>query len=172
MMNASMGMHIDQQKITTDFMLSVFRLDARSVLEKLVPTCLEDHVPITYKLALIKACSEISESQKRLPWYPLIMSMHSYLAAPMRKLFLDYADLEILHMTTFIEGIPPDRSKALALRRLDSQTTPAEVHTLLHNLMKLFSNNPLIALLVSCDKSQKPNRTNSVSMLTFHLHSF
>lgn len=150
MVNSGMsGMHIDQQKVTTDFMLSLFRLDARSVLEKLVPACLEDHVHISYKLALIKACSEISESQKRLPWYPLIMSMHSYLAAPMRKLFLDYADLEILHMHTFIEGIPPDRSNVVALRRLDAQTTPAEVQSLLHNMLKLFSKNPLIALLVS-----------------------
>ncbi|KAI9283473.1 hypothetical protein BC943DRAFT_100701 [Umbelopsis sp. AD052] len=172
MMSSGMsGLHIDQQKVTTDFMLSLFRLDARSVLEKLVPICLEDHVHISYKLALIKACSEISESQKRLPWYPLIMSMHSYLAAPMRKLFLDYADLEILHMHTFIEGIPPDRSNVLALRRLDAQTTPAEVQTLLHNLMKLFSRNPLIALLGSDDDNERISQNTSLLLKTTYLLS-
>lgn len=148
-LNVSMGIHIDQQKITTDFMLSLFRLDARSVLEKLVPSCLDDQVPISFKLSLIKACSEISESHKRLPWYPMIMSMHSYLAAPMRRLFLDYAELEILCTHVVIEGIPVDRTKLSSLKRLESQTTTSELHELLRSLLQLFSNNPLIALLVS-----------------------
>ncbi|GAB5590022.1 Ras GTPase activating protein ira2 [Umbelopsis nana] len=153
-LNVSMGLHIDQQKITTDFMLSLFRLDARSVLEKLVPSCLDDQVPISFKLSLIKACSEISESHKRLPWYPMIMSMHSYLAAPMRRLFLDYAELEILCTHVVIEGIPVDRTKLSSLKRLESQTTTSELHELLLSLLQLFSNNPLIALLGDNDEER------------------
>jgi hypothetical protein len=148
-MNVSIGHNIDQQRVTTDFMLSLLRLDARSVLEKLVPTVLEEQVPTSFKLSLIKACAEISETHRRLPWYPMIISMHSYLAAPMRKLFTDYAELEILSTHVTVEGIPIERSKAASSKRLESQATSADISELLLNLLNLFSKNPLIALLVN-----------------------
>lgn len=149
MMHVNIGHSIDQQQVTTDFMLSLLRLDARNVLEKLVPTVLGEQVPISFKLSLIKACAEISETHRRLPWYPMIISMHTYLAAPMRKLFINFAELEILSIHATNEGIPVERSKAASSKRHEIQATSAEISELLLDLLKLFSKNPLIALLVS-----------------------
>lgn len=147
MMHVNIGHSIDQQQVTTDFMLSLLRLDARNVLEKLVPTVLGEQVPISFKLSLIKACAEISETHRRLPWYPMIISMHTYLAAPMRKLFINFAELEILSIHATNEGIPVERSKAASSKRHEIQATSAEISELLLDLLKLFSKNPLIALL-------------------------
>jgi hypothetical protein len=85
---AQLGYTIDQQTLTTDFLLSRIRLHPEETLKTIIPSCIDEKVPILFKLALVKTCLVIAEDENNLPWNPTISSMYDGLCTPLRQLFL------------------------------------------------------------------------------------
>ncbi|KAF7730429.1 Ras GTPase activating protein ira2 [Apophysomyces ossiformis] len=124
---ANIGYTIDVQTLTTDYLLSRLRLDPKTTLTTIVPTCLEENAPLIFKLALVRSCLAIAQDDNRLPWNPTIASMYGSLCSHLRRLFLQTIRSELANTKK-------DSSK--------QNTT-----MLLQDLLRLFRCDPLLALL-------------------------
>ncbi|KAI8643392.1 hypothetical protein BD408DRAFT_414835 [Parasitella parasitica] len=92
---ATFGYTIDQQILTTNFLLSRIRLHPEDTLLNIIPSCTEETVPILFKLALVKTCLAIVMDENHLAWNPTISSLYDGLCAPLRKLFLQTIHMDL-----------------------------------------------------------------------------
>lgn len=145
-LSLSLGYTISHQALLSDYLLSRLRLDPKSTLSVLVPTLLDEGVPIVFKQAFINSCLAVVQEEKSLPWNPSIASMYDSICAPLRRIFIQTVKVEL--------STAPSRS--------DVSNTPSgskksnggdrkvqHVAALLQSILKLFRLDPLTALLVS-----------------------
>ncbi|CAO3592087.1 unnamed protein product [Absidia cylindrospora] len=132
--SSTLGYSIDQQALTTDYLLTRLRLDTKGTLATLVPSCLTDHAPIRFKLALVKACLAITEEDNHLPWNPSLEDMYDPLCSILRRLFIHAVGFE--------------------LRQNSVQQQQQSIHfdrkgntELVQDILRLYKVNPLLALL-------------------------
>ncbi|KAI8076544.1 uncharacterized protein B0P05DRAFT_546306 [Gilbertella persicaria] len=130
---AMLGYTIDQQKLTTDFLLAHLRLHPEDILKTIVPSCVPENVPILYKLALVKTCLIIVQDENHLPWNPKISSMYNGLCTPLRKLFLQTTNIDL-------------NSSAISKKRETHSNHNNRVELLL-DMLRLFRIDPQLALL-------------------------
>ncbi|KAG0184581.1 Ras GTPase activating protein ira2 [Apophysomyces sp. BC1034] len=141
---ASAGYSIDIQSLTTDYLLAQLRLDLDNTLRTLVPTCLDDSAPIVFKLALAKSCLAITQDDARLSWNPTIDLMYGSLCTILRKLFLQTVAGE------FGSTAKLDPSSLSSQRKLTKKDSTSDAHLrieLIQDLLRLFREDPLLALL-------------------------
>ncbi|KAI9005808.1 hypothetical protein CLU79DRAFT_712957 [Phycomyces nitens] len=139
--------YIDLKNLATEYLLARMRLNPKNALTDLIPPCLEENVPITFKFALVKACLAITQDEDRLPWNPTISSMYDPLCTILRRLFLQTIGIELgatlkLDLSTILSGQRKNTKKetaAMAQSRIE----------LLLDMLRLFKIDPLLALLAS-----------------------
>lgn len=152
--SASLGYVINQQTLATDYLLARLRLDPTHTLQNLVPSVVDDSVPITFKLALVRACLAIIRDENNLPWNPTINSMYGSLCTPLRKLFLQAVSAEL---PTTVRDLA---SSSTTLTSFAKKTILPDINPgmkeyqhsrieLLRGLLRLFRADPLLALQVS-----------------------
>jgi neurofibromin 1 len=123
--------NIDQQALLTDFLLYRFRLYSKDTLENLIPSCVEENVPIVFKSAFIKACLALAQNEHPLPWDVPLTSMYSQLGPLIQKVFLQ---------TIQIDMEKPSRKDY-------TYSTHSSRVDLLHDALLLFRTNCAIGLL-------------------------
>ncbi|ORX55545.1 hypothetical protein DM01DRAFT_1366815 [Hesseltinella vesiculosa] len=120
---------VDLLILATDYLLTRFKLDTKTTLADLAPSCIEESAPILLKMALVKACLVIAEEENRLPWNPSLENMYDPLCSIIRTLFIQVAASELPTVGQ------PVRSKQL------------KTIELLQDILKLYKVHPLLALL-------------------------
>lgn len=142
-LSSSLGYTISHQALVTDYFLASLRLDPKKTLSSLVPTLLEEDVPIVFKQAFINACLSVTLEEKTLPWNPTINSMYDSICTPLRRIFIQTVKAEL---SSSISLVPKKVNGVIsnAEKKLNQQ----QVATLLQSMLKLFRLDPLSALLV------------------------
>ncbi|KAI8097774.1 uncharacterized protein BX664DRAFT_356981 [Halteromyces radiatus] len=126
------GYSVNQQVLTTDYLLARLRLDTKSTLISLVPTCLGDRAPIRFKLALVKSCLAIADEDNHLAWNPSLENMYDPLCSILRKLFIQAVGYELRPGTL-------QQQRASLDRRGNTE--------LIQDILRLYKTDPLLALL-------------------------
>ncbi|KAL7314719.1 hypothetical protein PS15m_006255 [Mucor circinelloides] len=141
-LSSSLGYTISHQALVTDYFLASLRLDPKKTLSSLVPTLLEEDVPIVFKQAFINACLSVTLEEKTLPWNPTINSMYDSICTPLRRIFIQTVKAEL---SSSISLVPKKVNGVIsnAEKKLNQQ----QVATLLQSMLKLFRLDPLSALL-------------------------
>lgn len=134
----------------TDYFLARLCLNPKKTLSTLVPTLLEDDVPVVFKQAFINACLSVILEEKTLPWNPTINSMYDSICAPLRRIFIQTVKQELsassaLSRSDISSGATSGSKKMNGGADKKSQN----VAGLLQSILKLFRLDPLSALLVS-----------------------
>jgi neurofibromin 1 len=112
------------------------RLDTEDTLATLVPSCLNDHAPIRFKQALVKACLAIAEDDNALPWNPTLEKMYDPLCSTIRKLFTQAVGLELRQ----IAALHQHQQTATLNRKHNTE--------LVQDILRLYKMDPLLALMV------------------------
>lgn len=174
-LSSSLGYTISHQALVTDYFLARLRLDPNKTLSTLLPTLLEDEVPIVFKQAFVNSCLAITMEEKKLPWNPSINQMYDAICTPLRRIFIQTVKLELSSggigsggggttiggTTTIVSTSNAPRSDVQSIATSGSKRLNAaaqnsgvdkklqNVAALLQNVLKLFRLDPLTALLVS-----------------------
>ncbi|CEP19674.1 hypothetical protein [Parasitella parasitica] len=141
---ATFGYTIDQQTLTTDFLLSRIRLHPEDTLLSIIPSCIEDTVPILFKLALVKTCLAIIKDENHLPWNPTISSLYDGLCAPLRRLFL-----KTIHM---------DLNSSPSSKKKETHSNHHNRVELLLDMLRLYRLDTKLAIL-----GNETNRVDEIS---------
>ncbi|ORY04201.1 hypothetical protein K493DRAFT_311429 [Basidiobolus meristosporus CBS 931.73] len=127
---------IIDQKLMTDCLTALFRLNPEHALKSLIPICLQANAPIAFRLVLVKTCYTIA-SESHLPWNPSISTMYSTIASPLRQLFQEN-----------IARDKPDIKKSLDRKSRRSQLEEAnDRFEIVLNLLKLYRTDPMLAIV-------------------------
>ncbi|CAJ0643714.1 10011_t:CDS:10 [Entrophospora sp. SA101] len=121
------------QRLMSDCLLALFRLNPQQTLGSLVKICLQDDAPIAFKSVLVKSCYGIALEEKStspLPWVPQIRTMYSILAKPLRKLFIDMI---------YKRDTRPTESGGRRWTRSE----------IIINILKLYKTDPILAIAVN-----------------------
>ncbi|KAI8142067.1 hypothetical protein BJV82DRAFT_159057 [Fennellomyces sp. T-0311] len=171
---ASLGYTINQQALVSDYLLARLRLDPDSTLQHLVPQVLDESVPIIFKIALVKSCLEIARDENRLPWNPSIPSMYNSVCTPLRKLFLQAVNAELLSKDGSAQPPPPPKKVMTGPDgRVIVRATPSIAQSrveLLQDLLRLFRVDPLLALLGSDSDAVEDNAAIMTGMANLFQH--
>ncbi|KAI8363872.1 hypothetical protein EDC96DRAFT_558843 [Choanephora cucurbitarum] len=127
------GYTIDQQKLTTDFLLSRLRLRPEDTLKNIIPSCVHSKVHIRFKMALVKVCLIIAQDENNLAWNPTISSMYNGLCTPLRTLFFQAVNNEL--------------TNGVISKRKDTSAAYLNRAELLLDMLELFHLEPSLALL-------------------------
>ncbi|GBC02045.1 hypothetical protein RclHR1_04420015, partial [Rhizophagus clarus] len=119
------------QKLMTDCLTALFRLNPENTLRTLIPICVHEDAPNSFKLVLVKSCYSIAAEEPRLPWSPKINTMYPYLAAPLRKLFQDLIN---------------SRNTPLDMGRQNRKSHDERTEIIL-NILKLYRTEPYLAIV-------------------------
>lgn len=153
---ASLGYTIDQQTITTDFLLSRIRLYPEETLKKIIPSCIDENVPILFKLALVKSCLEIVTDENHLPWNPTISSMYAALSPCLRELFL-----QTIHL---------DLNSSTGSKKKETHSNHNNRIELLLDLLRLFRIDSRLAMLGNEENNVEKNSAYMVGLATLYQH--
>ncbi|KAI9489055.1 hypothetical protein BDB00DRAFT_771458 [Zychaea mexicana] len=170
---ASLGYTINHQALVTDYLLARLRLDPEVALQHIVPQVLDESVPITFKIALVKSCLEIARDENRLPWNPSIQSMYSSLCTPLRKLFLQAMNQELMSKDGGAQASAPKKVMTGPDGRVIVRATPSVAQSrieLLQDLLRLFRVDPLLALLGSDNDAVEDNSAIMIGMANLFQH--
>lgn len=117
----------------------------------MVPTLLEDDVPIVFKQAFISACLSVTLEEKTLPWNPTINSMYDSICTPLRRIFIQTVKAELSSSPTIVNNLSTLGSKKVngVISVAEKKMNQQQVATLLQSMLKLFRLDPLSALLVN-----------------------
>ncbi|CAG8685690.1 17047_t:CDS:2, partial [Dentiscutata heterogama] len=137
------------QKLMTECLTALFRLN-KETLENLIPVCLAETAPTTFKLVLVKSCYAIASEENRFPWNPHLSSVYSILAVPLRKLFHQY-------IASRDRNNDP-RRRRLPRERADELNEKMEI---ILNILKLYKSDPMLALVYS-DPNENPEEIRLV----------
>jgi hypothetical protein len=155
---AILGYTIDQQALTTDFLLARIRLLTEDTLKTIVPSCVEENVPILFKLSLVKACLIIAQEENNLPWNPTLSSLSNGLCTPLRKLFLQTIQNDV-HI-----------SSTTANKKRDTYSTHNSRVELLLDLLRLYRLDSKLALLGTDQDRVEQNSAYMVGLATLFQH--
>ncbi|RIB13611.1 hypothetical protein C2G38_1974674 [Gigaspora rosea] len=136
------------QKLMTECLTALFRLN-KDTLENLIPVCLAETAPTTFKLVLVKSCYAIASEENRFPWNPHLSSVYSILAVPLRKLFHQYIASR--------DRISDPRKKKLPKEKADELNEKMEI---ILNILKLYKSDPMLALY--SDPNENPEEIRLV----------
>jgi neurofibromin 1 len=153
---ALLGYTIDQQTLTTDFLLSRIRLHPEETLKSIIPSCVEEKVPILFKLALVKTCLVIVEDENNLPWNPTISSMYDGLCTPLRQLFL--------------RTIRLDLNSSASSKKKETHSNHNNRVELLLDLLRLFRIDSRLVTLGSDSNRVDQNSACMVGLATLFQH--
>lgn len=92
---SALGYNIDHYTLAADFLISSLRLNPEKAINEIVPSCVQENVPILFKLAFVKSCLILVQDEKPLSWNPTISSMYTGLCPQLRKLFLQTVHLDL-----------------------------------------------------------------------------
>jgi neurofibromin 1 len=145
---AMLGYTIDQQALTTDFVFYRLRLHTQETLEDLLPPCIDEKIPILFKLAFVKACLAIVQDENPLPWNPPIA----------------YHSLSVLLRKLFLQTIQIDMNKSTK-----TYSTHSSRVELLHDMLRLFKMDTLLCLLGDEDRAEQ-NSALMVGLATLFQH--
>ncbi|CAG8518713.1 24789_t:CDS:10 [Dentiscutata erythropus] len=137
------------QKLMTECLTALFRLN-KETLENLIPVCLAETAPTTFKLVLVKSCYAIASEENRFPWNPHLSSVYSILAVPLRKLFHQYIASRDRNNDPRRRRLPRDRADELN-----------EKMEIILNILKLYKSDPMLALVYS-DPNENPEEIRLV----------
>ncbi|CAG8470540.1 8562_t:CDS:10 [Ambispora gerdemannii] len=129
--------HVDQ-RLMTDCLTALFRLNPRNALHSLISVCLQENAPNAFKLVLVKSCYDLASEENRLPWNPNIASMYSILVSPLRKLFQDH----VMYRDRGIDARKPRRG---GVRGWEEN----EKTEIILNILKLYKIDPSLAVVQS-----------------------
>lgn len=147
--SSNLGYSISHQALVTDYFLARLCLNPKKTLATLVPTLLEDDAPTAFKQAFINSCLTVILEEKTLPWNPTINSMYDSICAPLRRIFVQTAKVE-LSSTPSRSDISNATSGSKKLNGNNGDRKPQNnIAALLQSVLKLFRLDPLCALLVS-----------------------
>ncbi|KAG9291425.1 hypothetical protein G9A89_021843 [Geosiphon pyriformis] len=138
--------HSDQ-RLMTDCLTALFRLNHRNALRSLIPVCLQENAPNTFKLVLVKSCFTIASEENQLPWNPTITSMYSILASPLRKLFQE-------HIVNRDSNIEHGRRRVARVRWEEAN----EKGEIILNILKLYKTDPMLAIVSDSPDQPDDNR--------------
>ncbi|RGB37714.1 hypothetical protein C1646_638789 [Rhizophagus diaphanus] len=119
------------QKLMTDCLTALFRINPENTLRTLIPICVHEDAPNSFKLVLVKSCYSIAAEEPRLPWSPKINTMYPYLAAPLRKLFQDLIN---------------SRTTPFDMNRHNRRNHDERTEIIL-NILKLYRTEPYLAIV-------------------------
>lgn len=153
---AMLGYTIDQQTLTTDFLLSRIRLHPEETLLNIIPSCIEEDVPILFKLALVKTCLIITEDENHLAWNPTISSLYNGLCTPLRKLFL-----QTIHM---------DLNSSPSSKKKETHSNHNNRVELLLDMLRLYRLDTNLAILGSSTNRVEENSACMVGLATLFQH--
>lgn len=146
-LSSSLGYTISHQALVTDYFLARLRLDYKKTLSNLVPTLLEDDVPIVFKQAFINACLGVTLEEKTLPWNPTINSMYDSICTPLRRIFIQTVKAELSSSSILSTALGTKKVNGV-VSNSEKKLNQQQVATLLQSMLKLFRLDPLSALLV------------------------
>ncbi|KAL7332161.1 hypothetical protein PS15p_204242 [Mucor circinelloides] len=153
---AMLGYTIDQQTLTTDFLLSRIRLHPEETLLNIIPSCIEENVPILFKLALVKTCLIITEDENHLAWNPTIASLYNGLCTPLRKLFL-----QTIHM---------DLNSSPSSKKKETHSNHNNRVELLLDMLRLYRLDTKLATLGNNGNRVEENSACMVGLATLFQH--
>ncbi|KAI8053543.1 hypothetical protein BDF21DRAFT_441145 [Thamnidium elegans] len=153
---AMLGYTIDQQTLTTDFILSRIRLHPEDTLNTTIPSCVEEGVPILFKLSFVKACLIIAQEENHLPWNPTISSLYYGLCKQLRKLFLLTIRL--------------DMTSTACSKKKETHSAHNNRVELLLDMLRLFRIDSKLALLGSDTDRVDQNSGFMVGLTTLFQH--
>lgn len=139
-----LGYTIDQQSLTTDFILSRLRLLTEDTIKNLLPSCVEDNVPIMFKLSFVKACLMIAQEENNLPWNPTLSTLYDGVCTPLRKLFLQTIQSDLISSPTTSNNKKRDTQYSTHIQRVE----------LILDMLKLFRLDSKLALLGTADQDR------------------
>lgn len=139
-----LGYTIDQQSLTTDFILSRLRLLTEDTIKNLFPSCVEDNVPIMFKLSFVKACLMIAQEENNLPWNPTLSTLYDGVCTPLRKLFLQTIQSDLISNPTTSNNKKRDTQYSTHIQRVE----------LILDMLKLFRLDSKLALLGTADQDR------------------
>ncbi|CEP17257.1 hypothetical protein, partial, partial [Parasitella parasitica] len=176
-LSSSLGYTISHQALVTDYLIARLRLDPKKTLATLVPTLLEEGVPIVFKQAFVSACLSVTLEEKALPWNPAIKFMYDSICTPLRRIFIQTVKAEFSLPPMFVVNSSSKKSNgtisssssnsnsnsnsvnssnnnnnnnnnsSISSSNPDKTTNQQQVATLLQSMLKLFRLDPLSALL-------------------------
>lgn len=153
---ALLGYTIDQQSLTTDFILSRIQLHTEDALNTIIPSCIEENVPILFKLAFVKACLIIALEENHMPWNPTLCSLYDGICGPLRKLFL--------------QTIRLDMTSTAYSKMKETHSAHNNRVELLLDLLRLFRIDSKLALLGSDYDRVDQNSAYMVGLATLFQH--
>ncbi|KAI9486703.1 MAG: hypothetical protein EXX96DRAFT_550220 [Benjaminiella poitrasii] len=150
------GYTVDQQTLITDFLFSWIRLYPEDTLTNIIPPCIDENVPISFKLAFIKTCLDIVDEENHLPWNPTISSMYNGLGAPLRKLFL-----QTIHM---------DLNSSLSNKKKETHSKHNNKVELLLEMLRIFRIDTRLAIFGNNVNRVEENSKFMVGLATLYQH--
>ncbi|CAG8615452.1 22543_t:CDS:2, partial [Racocetra persica] len=115
------------QKLMTECLTALFRLN-KDTLGNLIPVCLAENAPSTFKLVLVKSCYAIASEENRFPWNPQLSSVYSILAVPLRKLFHQHVSSRDRNNDPRRRRMPRERADD------DPNGNPEEIRLVIHGM--------------------------------------
>jgi neurofibromin 1 len=164
------------QRLMTECLTALFRLDPRKTLKNLIPVCLQSSAPMAFKLVLVKSCYAIA-SESHLSWNPSISSMYTELASSFRQI-LHTAVREKQSQEALAAAQPTPLVPQKTIRKpFDNRaakknaavsaanTEASERHELVLNILRLYRTDPKLAIFSdSADRQREENRALMVGL--------
>ena len=153
---ALLGYTIDQQTLTTDFILTRLRLHTADTLETIIPSCIGENVPVLFKLSFVKAILIIVQEENVLPWNPTIESLYDQLCTPLRKVFS--------------ETVYMDMNNSLKNKKKETHSNHNNRVELLLDMLRLFRTDVKLAILGQDKDRVEQNSSFMVDLATLVRH--
>lgn len=153
---SALGYNIDRYTLATDFLLSSLRLYPEKTISELIPSCIQENVPILFKLAFVKSCLILVQDEKPLSWNPTISSMYDGLCPQLRKLFLQTIQLDL-------SSTPTSKKK-------DTYSNHNNRVELLLDMLKLFRLDTKLTLLGDYSTRVEQNSAFMLGLMNLFQH--
>ncbi|ORX62830.1 hypothetical protein DM01DRAFT_1403269 [Hesseltinella vesiculosa] len=171
-LSQNLGVIIDHRCLLADSLVAMFKLNPHHVLRNLFPVCFSDRSPTLFKLSVVKACLALTSDECALPWNPSPELLYSYLGTPLRLLFLDVTSREIKSDTapTATNALPrkpnlmanaEKKKKEVLQQRAEASNERLE---LILDLLRLYQNDPMLAIRGDADDLYEQNAATMVAM--------
>jgi hypothetical protein len=175
-LSSNLGYTISHQTLVSDYFLARLRLDTKKTLDTLLPTLLEDDVPIVFKQAFINACLTVTLEEHSLSWNPTLNSMYDSICTPLRRIFIQTvkAELSSSPSRSDISNTTSGSKKLIGAiaNNIDKKTQQQNVAALLQSMLRLFRLDPLSALLGGEEHVRvEENAAIMTSMINLMKHS-
>jgi hypothetical protein len=161
------------QKLMTECLTALFKLNPKSTLNTLIPACLDPLAPTAFRLVLVKSCYLLA-SEKRLSWNPQISDMYSVLASPLRELLLKAKDpnsqLAASAAASRGGGGLFDKKFNKKAQAAAAAEETSEKREMVLNILKLYRTDPRLAVFNKNPEEQFKENRSLITAITDWLH--